>query len=199
MSTEPRFIPLKDGSRIDVHTGKRAVNTEINKAFTDNQRDGGKAKQSLDNVTRRFLDDLPVPSLQSRPLAIIAAYSVFGLSESDIAYLLNTDVENIRNVIASDAFNKFVEGMLQNVREHDLDVVRKKINESAIVAASKVTDLVGSRDEKVALAAAKDVLDRAGSGTYSNSGTDRSSTGFTIRIIDDKDNPASGVQVEVSL
>jgi hypothetical protein len=146
------------------------------------------------------LDDLPVPAFQSRPVAVIAAYVLFGLNEVDIAHILRTDVQNVINVIESDGFNQFVDGMLQNVREHDLDKVRKKINESALSAATKITDLVGSRDEKVSLAAAKDVLDRAGDGVYSADGaSSKRDSGFTIRIIDDKDSPSSGVEVEVKL
>lgn len=195
-----RFIRLADGRIINAETGEVAVSTEINKAFAPppEKKKPGKRVAAFEEGTRRYLDDLPVPTFQSRPLAIIASYVLFGLNEADIAHILQTDVENIRAVIASDAFDKYMDAMLQNVREHDLDKVRKKINDAAFGAAEKIASLVKSPDEKVALAASKDVLDRASDGAYS-SGAANKSGGFTIRIIDQKDEPGKDVKVEIDL
>jgi hypothetical protein len=86
--------------------------------------------------------------------------------------------------------------MLQNIREHDRDVIRKRINRAAGAAVSKIIDLSeNSRDEKVALAASRDILDR----NASESGISGNNSGSTlsIRIVDDRDNPMDKMKVEI--
>lgn len=194
---EPKYLKLGDGTLIDTSNGKRSVSTEINKAFSDAPKSSvltqSKKRSSYSEGKRRYLDDLPVPPDQSRAIAIVAAYTVFGLSEADISYILGQDVELIERVRQSEAYTQFVEAILQNVREHDQDKVRKKINDAAEKAAGKIVALADSKDEQVAFRAAKDVLDRAENGKYK---TNENLSGvLTIRVIDDKEKP---MEVEIA-
>lgn len=198
MTKEPRFLRLKDGTLIDTNNGKRAVSTEINKAFSDQPQTSslGKKPAPITDVKRRFLDDLGVSPNQSRAIAAVAAYTIFGLAAIDIAHVLGTEVENVEAIQQSEAYNSMMNGMLQNIREHDQDKVRKKINAAAENAAQKITDLVHSGDPKVALSASKDVLDRAANGGNADLSR-RDSSSFTIRIVDERDNPADKIEVEI--
>jgi hypothetical protein len=129
-------------------------------------------------------------------VAIIAGYAVFGLDPVDIAYIMKVKIEIVEGVMASDAYSRFLDSMLQNIREHDRDVIRKRINRAAGAAVSKIIDLSeNSRDEKVALAASKDILDR----NASESGISGNNSGSTlsIRIVDDRDNPMDKMKVEI--
>jgi hypothetical protein len=200
MTDEPvnRYIKLGDGYLIDTETGKRTISTEVNRAFSDEpglvQR--GKITR-IDGVHRRFLDDIPTGTPeQSRAVAIIAGYAVFGLDPVDIAYIMKVKIEIVEGVMASDAYSRFLDSMLQNIREHDRDVIRKRINRAAGAAVSKIIDLSeNSRDEKVALAASRDILDR----NASESGISGNNGGSTlsIRIVDDRDNPMDKMKVEI--
>lgn len=197
----PHYMRLGDGTLIDVRTGKRVVNTEINKAFSDAPQSSiltqTKTQPSYEVGARRYLDDLPLPPTQSRAVAVVAAYKFFGLSDADIAHTLSTTTENVRAVCDSEAYSTFVDAILQNVREHDLDKVRKKINDAALTAANRITQMVDSRDEKIALTASKDVLDRAANGAYTaDQGTGRQGS-LTIRIIDDRENAMDKIKVDI--
>jgi hypothetical protein len=87
--------------------------------------------------------------------------------------------------------------MLANLREHDTNKVRKQLNDTALKAAQKITHLTSSNDEKVALAASRDVLDRMERDTDRSSGRNNGERGsLTIRVIKDAD---AKVEVDVNL
>jgi hypothetical protein len=181
---DANFIRLADGTLIDTRTGKAAPSTEINKAFSDAPSSSLVRGKGLDGVGRRYLDDLPTTPIQSRAVAIILAYTVFGLHEIDIAKILNTPVDNVKSVQESEPYARFLEAVLANIRDHDQDKIRKKINKAAEKAADKIVELSSSPDEKVALTASKDILDRVDRvGDRNGIG---SIAGITIRIIDDR-------------
>lgn len=198
MNDTKTFMRMGDGTLIDTETGKRVVSTEINHAFADTAESqrlkNARAKASFGEGRRRYLDDLPLPADQSRAVALVAAYTLFGLNTADIAFIAKTDVELVEQIKLTKGFVEFIDAMLANVREHDADKVRKKINASALKAAEKITELVESPDEKVSLNAAKDVLDRH---AYTSMPAGSNNVGgLVIRIIDDRDNPAAKVDVE---
>lgn len=193
-----RYVRLNDGTLIDVESGKQSVDTEINRAFSDQPERSllrqSRAKTSYGPGKRRYLDDLPLPPEQSRGVAAVVAFHIFGLSNADIAHIAKVKIEYIDNILQSDAAIRMTEAILQNVREHDRDVVRKRINEAATAASDKLVELVASVDEKVALSAAKDVLDRSRSDDV-DAGKRLSGGGLTIRIIDERDSPSAKVDV----
>jgi len=181
-------LRLGDGTLIDTTSGKRTIATDINKTFSTSFDDkkSGKVQSSYETGKRRYLDDLPVPSAQSRPIAIVAAYTIFGLSIPDVAFLLKSSIEQVSDILESNEYKQFVEAMLQNIREHDESAVRKKLNKAADGAASKMVDLISATDKKIAFAAAKDILDRTGH-KASDVVEHRHSMedGIVIRVIDD--------------
>jgi hypothetical protein len=130
-------------------------------------------------------------------VAIVAAYKTFGLSDADIAHVLGSTSDNVRAVVESVAYVQFMEAILQNVREHDNDKVRKLINDQAFAAAKRVVALKDSHDEKVALSASKDLLDRASGGAYSTDPNRNVGNHLTIRIIDDRNNPVNNIEVDI--
>lgn len=189
-------IKLADGTLIDVESGKRTVSTEINRAFSDETKPRS-AREEFTTGKRRFLDDLPLPALQSRPVAIVVSYILFGLTPSDIARILNITVDDIIRIVESTDYASFLDSVLQNVREHDTNTVRKKLNRAAEKATDRITELVDSGDEKVALIAAKDVLDRTGNRPVDVTEHRHSvDGGLTIRIINDT---AAKPNIEVDL
>lgn len=200
MSDDPKYMRLADGTLIDTATGKRVSRTDINETFADTPESerlkAARARASFGEGKRRYLDDLPLPGDQSRAIAIIAAYSVFGLNVADIAYVARTTVDVVNEVKNTRAFADFIDAMLSNVREHDKDKVRKRVDDTALRAVEKVAQLVGSEDEKVALSASKDILDRHSG--VATSGNGAATGGLVIRVIDDRNNPSSKVDVDIS-
>lgn len=196
---DPQYIRLGDGTLIDTATGKKIIDTEINRAFSDQPEKSllvpSRKKPSFNEGKRRYIDDLPVSAPQSRAVALISSYYIFGLAVPDIAYILRTDEATIQAVLDSDAYTKFVDAMLQNIREHDQDQIRKKINKAAQGAVDKIVALVDTKKPEVALKAAQDILDRNASDNGLASSRAGPST-LTIRIIDDTDNPADKIKVD---
>src|SRR5437868_5678337 len=127
-SNDPRYLKLGDGTLIDTNTGKRVLSTEINNAFAVGKQGDKVAQASYDGGKRRYLDELPCPAPQSKAIAIIAAYYIFGLAPADIAFVLGTELSNVQGVMESKDFQTFLDGMLANLREHDTNKVRKQLN-----------------------------------------------------------------------
>jgi hypothetical protein len=194
----PKYMRLADGTLIDTKTGQKSVDTEINRAFSDEpQRSLLRApKVKYGPGHRRFLDDLPLPPDQCRGVAAVLAFHLFGLSNADIAHIAKIRVESIDAILAGDASTRMLDGILQNIREHDRDVVRKKINAAAQDAVSKIVSLVESGDEKVSLSAAKDILDRSRHDS-DDAGNRLTASGLTIRIIDERDSPTAKIDVSI--
>lgn len=204
MKDDPQFVRLANGTLIDVDSGRAVVSTEINKAFSDapssstiSKVDKRTSQSDFDGGVRRYLDDLPASPAQSRAVALVCAYSVFGLANADIGFILGVDHTVIEAVKATADYAKFLDGMLQQLREHDTNKIRKKLNAEAEGALDNIVKLAKSADEKIKLAASKDVLDRheKGYGTQGENVAQKSS--LTIRIIDDRDNPLDKVEVEI--
>jgi hypothetical protein len=200
MSDNPKYLRLGDGDLIDTSTGKKVTGTDINRAFSDTPEkealERAKRRSSFEQGKRRYLDDLPVPAHQCSAVALVASLTVFGLNATDIAYATKTTEDIVDQIRETEAYYKYIEGLLANIREHDTNKVRKKINESAEKAAKRITELVSSGDEKVALGASREVLDRHGSESGVATGGGKSS-GLVIRIIDDRDNPHTKVKVDI--
>jgi hypothetical protein len=197
VESQVKYVRLHDGTLIDPITGRSVVPTEINKVFSDEPQSSalhsGRKGAAISGVSRRYIDDLPTTPPQSRAVAIVAAYSLFGLHEIDISRILNTSISDVQAIIASDPYDKFMDAMLQNIREHDRDAVRKQLNKAAKNAVKKVVELVESPDEKVALSASKDVLDRV---SKQDNQQHMNTSGLTIRVIDDRESSAN---IEVSI
>lgn len=184
-------IRLADGTFISTEDGKRTVNTEVNQLYTDGAVNPVPSNDFAVG-TRRFLDDLPMPFLQSKPVAIVAAYSMFGLTVGDISRILNVPPHELNAIRNSEDYIRFMDSVLQNVREHDTNKVRKKLTKNAKYAASKVVALMDSESEKIALAAAQDVLNRTGHKASDTVEHKHSMDGgITIRVIKDTKTPTT--------
>lgn len=101
MSDDPAFITLADGTLIDARSGKRTVATEINKAFSDRPETSSlkRTQPQYEGSSRRYLDDLPTGASQSRAVAVIAGYTLFGLSSADIADILKIDMDTVVGIL----------------------------------------------------------------------------------------------------
>lgn len=112
--------------------------------------------------TRRKLSDLPAPPRTTNALGIVLSYTLVGLSDEDIAIACNITVEQVERIKSTAAYRELEQSVVKTVLEHDSGNVREYVARNARVAAERVTGLINSEDEQIALVAAKDVLDRAG-------------------------------------
>jgi hypothetical protein len=63
----------------------------------------------------RKLGELPAPSKQTNPIAVIIGYELFGLSDEDIAIAMNLTVPQINQIKRNDAYIIMRKGIVDNV------------------------------------------------------------------------------------
>lgn len=114
--------------------------------------------------TRRTVADLPVPPAQLSGVALVAFYTLFGMTDGDISIALDgrLTVPQITNIREQDAYKEFMVSAKENILHSDTVTVRDMFEEQAKNAARKIIELADSDNEVMALTASKDVLDRAG-------------------------------------
>lgn len=149
-------IVLADGTKIDPSSGK--VIRE--KKFVEVPRNS-EAVRKVTQV-RRQLADLPVPPKQMNAVGLVVFYKMIGLSNYDTALAMNVTESQIHNIMELDVYQEMMESMRETVLKNDADDVRQMFMQHSHNAVHRIVSLIDEGEEKVALAAAKDVLDRAG-------------------------------------
>lgn len=118
--------------------------------------------QRLVANTKRKLLDMPAIPQQLNAYAVLLVYTASGLSDAEIGVAMSITSSQIARLRAHDAYKQLEAFMIEAVREQSKDDVTAILAGAEVTAATKIKDLVSSDDEKMALAAAKDVLDRRG-------------------------------------
>lgn len=111
---------------------------------------------------QRTLADVTVPAKQFNPVMLVLAYTMWGLEPHAIARYLDLSEEQVNSVIASDLFSQTRKEMLEAIRYAEASSVHGYLSNKARAAALVIAKNLSSKNDDVAMAAAKDVLDRAG-------------------------------------
>lgn len=113
-------------------------------------------------TARKRISDLPVPPAQMNTLSVIISYSLFGVTDKDMALALMIPLEQLQVIKQSDTYLDLHQQFVKNIIESDLSDVRGLFVQKSRTAADKMFGLMDSENETTKMAAAKDVLDRAG-------------------------------------
>tara|TARA_B100000131_G_scaffold306302_1_gene333225 strand:+ start:1429 stop:2028 length:600 start_codon:yes stop_codon:yes gene_type:complete len=113
-------------------------------------------------VAKRRLTDLPVPPSKMNTISMVLCYSLMGITDSDIATVLNLDEEQVGRIRMSDSFREIRESVVHNIIESDQESVRSMISQSGVLAASRMVEGLNSTNEATRIHSAKDLLDRGG-------------------------------------
>jgi hypothetical protein len=110
------------------------------------------------------LADLPVPPQQMNTLSVILSYSLQGVSDHDIANVLTISSEALGNIKSGDAYRDLQDTIVSKIVESDATDVRNMFVASSSTAANVMVDVMNDDENGpvTRMAAAKDVLDRAG-------------------------------------
>jgi hypothetical protein len=151
-------LTLADGRVVNPTNGRVADNFDAYVRIPSNTE-----AQRLVAGTRRKLADLPDLPDKLNPISIILTYTLFGLSDDEISVALSIPTERIVAIKMLDAYLSMYRGVVDNVRATDEDDVRHLIRQHARSATGQLVRIMHEgEDDKVKLAAARDVLDRAG-------------------------------------
>lgn len=155
MTAEPTFT-LADGTVINAITGRPVRQVNMVEIPTARQ-----AVAEVERVRKR-VHELPDVPEKMNAVALVALYYMFGLNEQDIAHVSGLTENQVVNIKMTAAFSELIDVAQSNVMSQDGANVRNLINQHAVTAATKISSLIHSEDEKVAMVASKDVLDRSG-------------------------------------
>jgi len=157
---DDHLLTLADGTQINMRTGRPVTRDGVAPGYVAIPSNT-EAVREVTRVRRR-LADLPELGARMNVVSAIAAYYMFGLEDFEIAHATGMTEGQVGRIRTTDAFTQIVDAITQNLVEGQAAGVRDMIEREAANAARNVVSLMSSDDEKVALVAAKDILDRAG-------------------------------------
>ncbi len=118
--------------------------------------------QKLVISARRKLSDLPELPRTMNAVSVVLSYTLFGLTDTEIAINTGMTEEQIGRVKMNEAYSIMHESVVQSILQAETDTVRTIFQQHARNAALELVDGMknGARAER--MSAAKDLLDRAG-------------------------------------
>ena len=111
---------------------------------------------------QRTLAEVDVAAKQFNPVMLVLAYSMWGLEPYAIARYLELPEEQVDAIMDSDLYNKTRKEMLEAIRYAEASSIHGYLTQKARAAALVVASNLSNKKADIAMAAAKDVLDRAG-------------------------------------
>lgn len=152
---------LADGTKIDPVSGVVIKDKHSRGGFIEIP--SASEAVALVAKTRRAVSELPVPNKQMNALSLILMYSIWGLSDQDIAIVVGGDLTTpqIKNIKQLPEYKALSDDILKSVMEYEANDVRTFLQQNAARAAEKIVDLI-EEEGALGFAASKDVLDRAG-------------------------------------
>lgn len=110
----------------------------------------------------RKLDDLPDVPRVMNAVCLVLAYKLFGLSNEDIASATGTDAERIERIVGSDAYSDMHRTVVSSVMDCVSSDVRGLFQRHSRRAVGVLVETLSEGKRADKLAAARDILDRAG-------------------------------------
>jgi len=160
-------------------------------------------RQAVSTVTsiRKRISDLPVPPAQMNVVTVILSYSLMGLSDNDIARCVGIPLERVKAIKLTDVYSDVHAALVEQMVAAEQENVRMLLNQGAMSAAKMITSLINSDDDKIALAASRDILDRDGHRPADVvEHRHKIDGGLTITYVDKKDsgNVLEGVAIDIT-
>jgi hypothetical protein len=149
----------KPGTPLQLPNGQQVY---ANKPYVRVEVPSNTAAQRLVASTQRKLIDLPGVPKQMNAVAAVLVYTASGLSDDEISIALRTDATQVAALRQTEIYKQFETSIIAAVEEASASDVTAILAKGEVDAADTVVKLLKDEDSKVALAAAKDVLDRRG-------------------------------------
>lgn len=153
-------LQLADGTEIDCTTGKVIKHDAGKFVSVPNASEA----QRIIARTKMTVAELPLPPKQLSAVAMVAFYTLYGLSDRDISIALDNRLseDQIKHIRKLDAYSEFMEIAKKNMLHTEAETVRELFEQHAPKAAQKIIGLAESDVEVLAFKASQDILDRAG-------------------------------------
>jgi hypothetical protein len=150
------YITLADGKKIDTRSGRIVKNTTHFELPTVSEA------QQLVAATKRKLSELPSLPERMHPIALVLSYRLFGLGDDEIALALGWPLDQVKRIGMMQEYGDLYDAVTSNILSAETGQVRDLFTKHSRTAANKMVDLMNCDEDAIALAATKDILDRAG-------------------------------------
>lgn len=150
-------LVLADGTKIDPSTGK-----EIRDIQRFVEIPSAHKAQEIVARARRSVAELPLPSSQMNAVSLCLMYTMWGLSDADIAIVCKLTIPQIKNIKKLDEYKKLQDDLRKSVLEVEATNVREFFEQRALGAAKKIVTIAEEEEGALGFKASQDILDRAG-------------------------------------
>ncbi len=110
----------------------------------------------------RALRAIDVPREQMNAMSLVLVYMMCGLRPAEISELTGLTIDQVNTLSNSALYRETRSAVVEAVKAQQTDVVHDVLVKASHNAANRMTKLVDSDDERIALAASEKVLDRTG-------------------------------------
>ena len=151
---------LADGTKINPKNGNVIKDSIARGGFTEIP--SASEAQAIVAKTRRNVAELPTVGPGMNAISLVLLYSIWGLSEQDIAIQTGLSNDQVKNIRKLDEYKTLSNDVLKNILEHEANDIRTFFAQNATHAAKKIVDIAIQEDGALGFKASQDILDRAG-------------------------------------
>lgn len=152
-------LVLADGTRIDPASGK-VIKEKKPQQFIEIP--AASVAQQIVAKTRRSAAELPLPPSNMNAVSLCLFYTLWGLSDNDIAITAGLTLAQVKTIKKLEQFQSLQQDILKSVLEHEANDIRGFFQQKAKLAAKKIVDIAEEDDGPLGFKASQDILDRAG-------------------------------------
>jgi hypothetical protein len=135
--------------------------------------------------SRRNVADLPAPGKLQTAINVVLIYQLLGLSENEIAHLVDTSIADIQKIKSHIAYQETFDALFHEFISVNSNSLQSKIAAFAGDALDNVMDIAkSSKHEMAKLKANQDILDRSGLHPEHLFGKNKEEDGFdSLKIV----------------
>src|SRR5215831_4937785 len=152
LASEP--LTLADGRKIDPATGK-LLKEKKTSSFVEIP--AATEAQEIVAKSRRSVAELPVAPQQMNGLSLVCFYTMWGLSNQDIAIQIGCTIDQVKSIKKLPEYHQLHQDIFRSVMETEANDVRGFFQQRAKDAATTIVNMI-EEGGALGLTAAKDVL-----------------------------------------
>ena len=142
--------------------------------------------------------DLPGPLHVMNAVAAVFTYTLMGLSDREMAEILNCTAIDIEATRAHPAYGEVFESIMGVFINTNSELLGSRIAAYSHDALTNVADLMASQDDGISLRASQDLLDRGGARPQDMSAK-KAALGNELRIVVSKGGGDNGINVNINV
>lgn len=156
-----KVVKTDDGKTIIKTAEDQEAEAEL-EAIMSNVLDDDPENEVPIETYQRTLADIPNDAAQMKPIMLVLAYVMWGLDAASLARHLDLEVEQVETIMNTDLFSRMKKETLEAIRYAEASSIHGYLSNKALTAAQVIASKLSSKNDDIAMAAAKDVLDRSG-------------------------------------